>query len=348
MIVNLATRSMIFLFVFLLTSCTFSPPRDETYSIKEFVAESDQIQKNRDAVLKPKEQEFSDETRRYQHRVGEGDILSIAFYSAKRSDKMHIFEVISQRNGFIVTEGKISLPGLQPIFVEGLTLKEIKEILNLAYQNEVSDAQIFVDFKTRKTKFIQLVGAKNSMIPVHGEMSLYEVLSLGHIPPQANLSKSYCMRGDEKLPVDFYKLIHEGDETQNILMKGGDKIFLASERAGSVFVTGEVPHPLVIPAIYGFITLREALALSGGIPYTGNTGSILVVRSHDEHPKIFSFSWKEMLSFNNDSLLLIPGDTVVISERPLTGWNRFVNQLQPSNDCIQTTLNTCSICRGRR
>ena len=180
------------------------------------------------------------------------------------------------------------------------------------------------------------------MIPVDGRMRLSEVSAKVKIPLSGNLFKSYVMRDDQQLPLDLYKLIHEGDESQNIVMRGGDQIFIASGSDATVMVTGEVFN-IVIPVPYGFISLRQALVMAGGIPFTGNRGCIQVIRGNFIRPKIYCLGWKDITHLPNQSLLLMPGDVVVISEKPITQWNRFVGQIQPSASGMQNAYNTYRI-----
>jgi polysaccharide export outer membrane protein len=138
------------------------------------------------------------------------------------------------------------------------------------------------------------------------------------------------MRDGQQLPIDLYKLIHEGDNRQNVIMHGGDQIFIAKGSDATVMVTGEVRKPMDIPIYYGSISLREVLVKAGGIPFTGDKGSILIIRGNFVRPKIYCLAWSDMTRVPNQSLLLMPGDIVVVSERPITEWHRFISQLQPS------------------
>jgi polysaccharide export outer membrane protein len=78
------------------------------------------------------------------------------------------------------------------------------------------------------------------------------------------------------------------------------------------------------------MSLREALVSAGGIPFTGDKRHIQVIRGNLQCPKIYVLSWEHIVHLPNDSLLLMPGDTVYISEKPITQWNRFIEQLLPS------------------
>lgn len=326
----------------LLIGCASPSYQNTTFDIECFAADSQKIAQGKYAIL---ELDSFNETPTCskEERIIEGDILAITLHCPGRPDRVEKFETIAKRTGFPVINGKIVIPHLQSMEVEGLTLQECRDIIQSEYRQQLPSASIFVNFKKQKERFVRVIGARKTVIPISGRTSLSEVIAKAQIPSSANLFKSYVMRGDEQLAIDLYKLIHEGDATQNIVMQSDDCIFIAHLTDATVLVTGEVRQPLVIPVPYGFISTREALSIAGGIPFTGSRGCIQVIRGEPICPKIFAFSWKEMFAYPNSSLLLMPGDIVFISEKPITQWNRFVNQLQPSGDCMQTTVDCCGM-----
>jgi polysaccharide biosynthesis/export protein len=118
--------------------------------------------------------------------------------------------------------------------------------------------------------------------------------------------------------------------SQNIVMKGGDKIYIAEPSAATLMIMGEVREEKVIDLTSGSISLREALALAHGIPFTGDKSYIQVIRGNIAHPKIYLLNWEHVLHLPNSSLLLMPGDIVYVASKPITEWNRFISQLLPS------------------
>jgi polysaccharide export outer membrane protein len=183
-------------------------------------------------------------------------------------------------------------------------------------------------------------------VPVDGKIRLYEVLCKAHVPNGANLFNSYVHRCGKKLPIDLYRLMHDGDMDYNIVMRGGDKIYIADPQDARVMVMGEVLMPKPIPLPCGSMSLREALVSAGGIPFTGNRNCIQVIRGNMLKPKIYLLSWEQIIHLPNDSLLLMPGDTVYVSETPITQWNRFISQLLPSLSGVQTSgemLKACTL-----
>jgi polysaccharide export outer membrane protein len=122
---------------------------------------------------------------------------------------------------------------------------------------------------------------------------------------------------------------------KNIVMRGGDKIYIANPADCMVMVMGEVGSPKALQLPYGFMSLREAIVMAGGIPFTGDKNCIQVIRGNLQCPKIYKLSWNHIVHLPNDSLLLMPGDTIYISAKPITEWNRFIDQLLPSFGGVQ-------------
>lgn len=277
----------------------------------------------------------------YEDRIDEDDVLNIALFHPTRKDLVEAIGWIGQSVGYRVVNGQIFLPMLEAVPIIGLTLNEARAQIQALYNKEISNVDIFIEYEERLHSRVELTGAVNvPEIPVNGRIRLYEVLSLAGVPPGANFFKSYVVRDCALLPVDLYKLMVEGDMSQNIVMCPKDKIFIADPMASTVLVMGEVGLNRVIPVPHGSISLREAIAAAGGIPFTGDKRCIQVIRGSIINPKIYNLSWNHITYLPNESLLLMPGDTVYIAEKPITKWNRFIEQLLPSSLLIDLGIKT--------
>ncbi len=267
----------------------------------------------------------------YTDVVHDGDVLNIALFHPTRSDLISAVASLSASIGFKVTDGKVILPDVEPIEVQGLTLEEAREKIQEVYQVEIQDIQVFLSFKDRIERKVELAGlVQVPTLPVDGRIRLFETLSIAKVPPGANYFKSYVVRDQHIVPVDMYKLMKEGDMSQNIVMRGGDKIYVADAEDSTLMVLGEVGKERVINVPNGFMTLRKALAEAGGIPFTGDKSYIQVIRGNVLHPKIYTLNWQHVIHLPNDSMLLIPGDIVYVAAKPITEWNRFVTQILPT------------------
>lgn len=324
-----------FLFLLLLCSCSTIYNGKDVCGADEFVRDSYKIKEGKYSILEM-EGSFNEELSsalldEYKDTIYEDDVLQIALFHPKREDIVSAVQRISSTVGFRVSEGKVYLPDLPPVEVLGLSLKQAGDAICKTYSKEIEEMQVFVSYKDRIVKRVELAGmVALPSVPVDGKMRLFDVLSIAKVPTSANLFKSYVLRDGKFLPVDLHKLLKGGDMSQNIVMRGGDKIYIAEPSAATLMVMGEVRDEKVIDLPSGSISLREALAIAHGIPYTGDKSYIQVIRGNIACPKIYLLSWEHVIQLPNSSLLLMPGDIVYVASKPITEWNRFISQLLPS------------------
>lgn len=331
------------LWILLLASCCSVPCKD--YAIvgaSEFVVDSYKIRQGKLAILEMEgicvDELSCDAMHEYIDVVGEDDILSIVVFHPTRKDMMDSINRINTIvGGFRVYKGLVSLPDIPPVAVAGCTLDEARERIKEAFNKQIADTEVFVKYQDRLSRKVELAGlVMTDSVPVDGKIRLFEVIAKAKIPPNANLYMSYVLRNDKPLAVDLHRLMNEGDMMQNIVMRGGDKIFIAAPSDAKVMVMGEVGLPRPIDLPYGFMSLREALVQAHGIPFTGSKSNIQVIRGNLPSPKIYTLSWEHIVHLPNSSLLLMDGDTVYVSEKPITKWNRFIDQLLPSMRGFET------------
>ncbi|MDP1880555.1 MAG: SLBB domain-containing protein [Parachlamydiaceae bacterium] len=338
------TLLLFFCFSFMITSCVPPVYDGTTYNLDDFINDSLIIAQGKYAI-----QEFEDKDEEYplncefdprEDTIIDGDVLTISLYCPQRRERVYKLEMINYLTGFVICNGQLTLPEAEPILVEGLTLNELKYKIEEIYCENLKFGKIFISYRKRQNRLVTIIGTRIPAVQINEKMRLSEVLAKAGMSPLANLYKSYIVREGNKLPIDFYKLIHLGDDTQNIYVKNGDQIFIAKNSAVTVMVTGEVADPRIISLPYGHIPLIEALAMSGGILFTGDKCYIHVIRGELKSPKVYILKWKELLHEPNQSLLLMSGDVVYITETPLVQWNRFISQLQPSTNCLNSGYGT--------
>lgn len=325
-----------------LLSCSGPCCDYDVKGVDEFVIDSYKIRQGKLAILEMEGIEVDElpceYMEEYKDAIAEDDILNIAVYHPTRKDLMDSIQFINATvGGFKVYQGKVDLPDIPPVQVYGLNLDEARERLQEKYNEHIKDVEVFVTYKDRPGRKVELTGmVQTPTVAVDGKIRLYEVLAKAFIPPNANLFMSYVMRDCRPLPIDLHQLLNQGDMSQNIVMRGGDKIFIANPSDAKVMMMGEVGEPKPVSLPYGFISLREALVAARGIPFTGDREHIQVIRGNLLCPKIYMLSWKHIIHLHNDSLLLMPGDTVYVSTKPITEWNQFISQLFPSMQGLQS------------
>jgi polysaccharide biosynthesis/export protein len=322
-------------FLVILHSCSETRPQGyDVFGPQDFVCESQIIRQGKTAIKELEGHQIvplpADAFDEYEDLIAEDDVLTIAIYHPTRRDLMDSMQFVNQEmEGFRVINGQVSLPCIEPQYVLGLTIEQARRLLRERMREQIRDIDLFVSYKDRLSHRVEITGlAQKAYCPVNGRVRLYEILANVKLAPEANLFGSYVMRDGVQLDLDLYKLINEGDMCQNIVMKAGDKIFIANLYEHAAMVMGEVGAPRPIPLPYGSMSLREALVMARGIPFTGDKNHIYVIRGNLPTPKIYVISWEFMLHQTNDDLLIMPGDIVYVCQKPITQWNLFISQLQ--------------------
>jgi len=308
---------------------------EDVVGAHEFVLDSYKIAQGKFSILEMEgdayEELSAEDFLEYPDLIQEGDNLKLAFFHPTRSDLVSLIDAIDRKIGFRVNGGSITLPDISDVEIIGLDIKQAKEKIQNAYREKFNDVEVFLEFKNRPENMVQLAGmVQDSQVSVNGRSHLFDVLSQAGVPANANLFKSYMVRDTKALPVDMYKLVHEGDMSQNVVVRGGDKIFIAEPSASKIMLMGEVRKEGVIDIPNGYIPLKDALAKAGGILLTGNRAYIQVIRGNIVKPKIYTLNWRHVVRLPTKSLLLMPGDIVYVAATPIAQWNRLINQLIPS------------------
>lgn len=329
-----------------LASCGTPYMGKELFGADEFVLDSYKIREGKFSILEMEGKTFDDLDEcllsEYQDCIHEDDLLEIALYHPKRLDLVAAVQEIGRSVGYRVVDGQVSLPDLPPVEVKGLTPEEARQKIQECYRKEIHDVAVFLTYRDRFTRKVELAGlVAMPSIPVDGKIRLFDVLAKARVPTDANLFKSYVLRDNLMLSVDLQKLLKEGDMSQNIVMRGGDKIYIAEASAASLMVMGEVGVERVISLPSGYMPLRHALAEAHGIPYTGDKSYIQIIRGNIVRPKIYTLNWEHVIHLPNDALLLMPGDIIYVAAKPITEWNRFISQLLPSFTTIDVLSNSC-------
>lgn len=200
-------------------------------------------------------------------------------------------------DSYKIREGKFAILEMQQIEVEELGFDSFNE--------------------TAHSEDALVLGAvKPSYIEADGKVSLYDLLSKLDLATTLNLYKSYVLRDKKRLPIDFAKLLQEGDMEQNIVISGGDQIYLSDDNFAKVTVFGDQVRSCTILLPSGKMSLKEVLGEVGGL--LDPQATIQVIRGSMSRPKIYSLHLDHILHLPNESLLVMDGDTIYISRKPLT------------------------------
>lgn len=152
--------------------------------------------------------------------IGPEDVLHIAVW--KESDLTATLPVRP--------DGKISLPLLNDVQAAGLTPMQLADSLTEKLKKYVASPRVTVVVSSINSKRIYLVGevGHTGAVPMLPNMTVLQALSSAGLTQFANTKKIYVLRmqngRQEKLPVNYRKLVKGEQMEQNYLLQPGDTI----------------------------------------------------------------------------------------------------------------------------
>ncbi len=164
--------------------------------------------------------------------------------------------------------GKIALPLVGEVQAAGLTAAELTQRLTDEYAKKVKSPVVTVSLREVNSYRFYFVGrvARPGMYTSRSEVTLLQAISMaGGILDGADLAQAYVARGKDRVPVDFVRLMRQGDLTQNITLSADDTIVLPDNPQHVIYVMGEVKTPGMLPFVKERNwTATKAVAAVGG------------------------------------------------------------------------------------
>jgi protein involved in polysaccharide export with SLBB domain len=250
-------------------------------------------------------------------------------------------------------DGKIYyylLPGLR---VWGLTLAETKTLLEKELLTYIRKPNVSITLRTVGSKRVWVLGRLNSpgIYPLTAPMTVLEAISRagglftsrfsGTTEELADLHHSFLIRKGQPIAVDFYRLLREGDMSQNIYLQPDDYIYLPSALSKEVQVLGAVKSPKPV----GFmdqVTLVSAVSNAGGTIESARLSEVAIVRGSLTKPQIAVADLGQILAGKKTDIKLEPGDIVYVPGAPTGSLAKYAGQI------VETFVRTVSANEGGR
>lgn len=289
------------------------------------------------------------------YRVGPGDSVLVAVYG---HPELSIAQYAGNSMGsggarlaglIIDNDGSIQFPLIGSVRVAGKTSDEMRKFLEQELAVYVKEPKVTVQVLFNGSIRYHLLGQfsepglKFSDRPVR----LLEAISLGGsvVLERASLRTAYVAREGRRLPIDFRRLIIEGDLKQNIKLKTGDIVIIPDKSSEQAFVFGAATSGNarggVVPFVNGRLTLLQALAYVG-FGYRdhaqGKLSSTHVLRSAGARGEHFIVDAEKILDGEAGPFELAPGDVVFVPPTAMTNWNEALAQLLPTLQTVSGLL----------
>jgi protein involved in polysaccharide export with SLBB domain len=296
--------------------------------------------------LDPKENEvFVTMEGRPQYKIGPEDVLDISLWEGIEEKKYEVQ---------VRPDGKISFTFFQDIYVSGLTVSELDDLLTRKLGRFIRQPRVAVRVKEYNSKFVSLLGAISvtggtivgpetprgartgpGNYALRGKTTVLQVLARAGGPTEkANIREITVRRktGQATL-VNLNKTITQGDLTQNPVLDNEDTVVvpvLGEDKKNRVFVFGEVNNPGVIPT-RGDLTVVEALALAGGFKQRAVLGDARILRGDMTRPEVIACDIDRILNKGDMSqnVKLRNGDMLYVPKNAIGRVSDFLREIAP-------------------
>ena len=318
-----------------LVSCASKPSVNNIESYKGLVEEkeatiSGDLNKRIDNTAVLKNVESVDNV----YYLGAGDILELTVFQVEElNTKVRV-------NG----RGEIILPLLGKLSVQGKSVDQVEEVIRQKLENDfLQNPQVSLFIDEYRSQQITVMGEVSSpdVYSVRQQRSIFEMLSLAgglnssasdkirvkttQIDPESN------QLIEKDLILSLKKMLDGAENASSIRLSGGDSIFVP--KAGVVFVEGAVEKPNSY-LMEGEVTVLKAIALAGGIPWSGKESKVQVIRDIGGEPYAIDVNLIKVRNQKSDDIVLQDGDIVVVdhstAKRFITGFFRTAGQISVS------------------
>ncbi len=249
---------------------------------------------------------------------------------------------ISRVTTVVAPDGKIYFNLLPGIDVWGMTLSQAKAALDAELSKYVrQQPQVSLVLRGIESKRIWVLGRVQApgVYPIAAPMTLLEAVSLaggtmslstfqdqsaaGIGEELADLRHSFLVRQGKLLPVDFQRLLTQGDVSQNVYLRPDDFVYFPAATAREIYVLGAVQQPRPVPYTEG-LTVAGAVASAYGTLNGAYLRHVAVVRGSLAQPEIFIVDYKAVIRGQAEDIALQPHDIVYVPFSPYRYLQRYV------------------------
>jgi len=248
------------------------------------------------------------------YRIGPKDLLEISVFGL---DELNKTVRVSE-------DGKITLPLLGEVEVEGLTKGELEnKLTQLLQEKYLQNPQVTIFIKEYQSKVVSVLGAVKNPGPYEllGRQTLLQIISkAGGLTNEAG-KDMIVMRllqdgSSISLKISIDDLFIKGDPELNIPLRPNDIINVPIDKIVHVYVFGQVRSPGALPVKRSNIpTLLRAIAQAGGFSDRASKGGVIIKRiGEDGKEKKIKVNVKDIIKGKRKDIQLKENDVVYVPE----------------------------------
>ena len=273
------------------------------------------------------------------YRIGPQDVLLVTVWDHPEITLPLGQYRTDQTAGSVVDEdGFLYFPYIGKVAVSGLTTSEVRAALTSQLGKVLQRPQVDV----------KVTAYRAQKVYVGGEVKVPAVYTVTDVPftlaeavnraggflPTADDSRLILSRGDRSWRLDFQALMTAGNRIGQILLKGGDSLYVPNSLEEPVYMLGELVKPGTMPMVHGNLSLAKALSDAGGIQgLSADARSIYVIRQGSAANAVDVY---HLDALNPTAMVLAdhfplnPRDIVYVDAGTLVRFSKVMNMLVPT------------------
>lgn len=281
----------------------------------------------------------------YRYRIGSGDVLNILVWHHPDLNTPTPISTNPESkqvsNGAWVDEsGYLAYPLAGKIYARGKTLPQLQKILTSRLKRYIKRPQVSVNIAEFRSQRVSVSGAvaKPGQFPVTNiPLTLVDVIDqAGGAAENADTNNIKWTKNGIERTISLQDIRQYGDLSQNLLLSGGDIIYVPTTENSRVHVMGEVGKQTTLRIGSHGLTLTQALGDAGGMnQITANASGVFVIRNAPYDRKkpihVYQLNLKDASAYAlANRFKLRTDDVVYITAAPVARWNRVISQLTSS------------------
>ncbi len=164
-----------------------------------------------------------------EYLLGPGDVIQVTFYEAEG----YMPSVKQIETATVRQDGTVFLHLIGNIKAAGLTSNQLEIQIEEKLREYIRNPMVVVEIKEYRSQKVTVFGqAKNGIYTLDHPTYISEfIASIGGVDSEADQTKIKVTRKDGSVVmVNLKRYYEDGDLNQNILLRGGDQIFIPMQR----------------------------------------------------------------------------------------------------------------------
>ena len=237
-----------------------------------------------------------------EYLIGPGDNIKVILFG-KENDEFTLE---------VSRSGEIFLPEIGPIYLAGLTFKDMQKTIQNIVTNKIIGTEVNVTLGELRNINIFVLGEafQPGMYTVSALSTLTNSIFLsGGVSQNGSLRNIQLKRnGAVVSSFDFYDLLLNGDTSQDVRLSSGDVVFIPQAKK-TVGIEGEVFRPGIYE-VNEDESIQDLIRFAGSLKPKGDSNNIEILRVDKQKN---GFSMLDIDQNNTNSTSLNYGDVVRVS-----------------------------------